>query len=66
MGEKGEKTPDCSNHPKLSAGVILGLLLHALVICMLTYREVYISERLDKVMIDNDRLQNKIADIKKV
>ena len=66
MSEEGEKKQDCCIHPKLSAGVILGLLMHVLVICVLTYREVYISNRLDKVMTDNNRLQNKIADIKKV
>ena len=66
MDEKGEKTPDCSNHTKLSAGVILGLLLHVLVICVLTYREVYISDRLDKVLTDNERLQKEIADVKQV
>ena len=66
MGEKGEKTPDSCNHPKLSTGVILGLVLHVLVICVLTYREVYISDRFEKVMTDNERLQNEIANINQV
>ena len=66
MDEKGEKTPDCCIHPKLSAGVFLGLLLHVLVICVLTCREVYNSDRLNKVSTDNERLQNEIANIKQV
>ena len=66
MDEKGEKKQDCCSHPKLSAGVILGLLLHALVICVVTYREVYISDRLDTVLTDNERLQKEIADVKQV
>ena len=66
MDEKGEKKQDCCSHQNLSAGVILGFLLHVLVICVLTYREVYISDRLDKVLTDNERLQKEIAEVKQV